>query len=406
MFSKSVSFKQSSWTSRFATAALGMLLATVSTGAVLAAGANAQITGNGFSPATIKVISENGASWTKIEDRPINLPVTIHIHMDNFVIKSYEVKQAGQPAGQNMEFIPTNNLDEVNTSITPTGFTQNMTAAERQGVINACNARLNEGAGIHESHNLFTGVGVVLAVSFLEKGLGPYANVGGIGPAHETNGSVTVPVLCEGVKERAPAPGGVTSVTPDFKVKDINLRFMTSAAYVTQPDPATRCKLTQVRVRVGTTKAGPTKFKLWTKIGNGPAQSEVVDAWSSFAGPGRFEATFMKPLPVTKTTTVQAKAEDMVNAIGLSTDWKSVTVHCTGAGGGGLAGTPTNANPDNSLPRPPQVRPPFNGRPGVLVDRPHPTHDSVPPRGLGNFRATAQSSFAAERFQRAKVHAR
>jgi len=127
-------------------------------------------------------------------------------------------------------------------------------------------------------------------------------------------------------------------------------------------------------VRIETTKAGPVKFKLWTKVGNEPAQSQFVEAWSSFAGPGKHEASFIKPLPVTKTTNVQAMVEEMNNPIGLSTGWKSITVDCTGAGGGGLAGTPGTSNPDGlpNLPVPPRRL--IGGTATDLTAKPDPTH--------------------------------
>jgi hypothetical protein len=392
------------------TTALAAMLAVAGSTAGHAAGANAQIIGNGFSGTPIKVISENGTSWTKIEERTLGLPVKIDIEMAGHYVMNYGVKQKGQPDGQHI-FYHTNDVDQVHSSPTLNGTTQNMTAAERQVVIAECNKKLNQGDGIHQDHNVFTGVGVILAARFEDNGIfGDPLDASGTGvDPHIANANVTVPVQCAGVKKLPAGPGGVTAEAPDFKVKDINLRFMTSANYVTQPDPATRCKLTQVRVRVGATKAGPTKFKLWTKVGNEPAKSEVVDAWASFAGPGKFEATFTKPVPVTKTTNVQAMAEDMVNPIGLTTPWKSITVHCTGAGGGGFAGNPSNANPDGFPPRPPQVRPPFGGRPGGLVNRPHPTHDAAPQRGaLVKLKAETYGRpvFGADRFQRTKVHVR
>ncbi len=113
------------------------------------------------------------------------------------------------------------------------------------------------------------------------------------------------------------------------------------------------------------------------KVGNEPMQSQFVEAWSKFVGSGKHEASFTKALPVSKTTEVQAMVEEMNSPIGLSTGWKSVTVDCTGAGGGGFAGTPNTSNPDAQpkLPVPP---------PGVIVGgavdlmgKPNPTERTV-----------------------------
>ena len=148
-----------------------------------------------------------------------------------------------------------------------------------------------------------------------------------------------MPVKCEG---KHGAADDVAAKEPNFGVKGIHLRFMTTAGYPTRPNPATKCQLTEAKVRLETSKAGGVKFRLWTKVGNQPMQNQFVEAWSKFVGPGKFEATFTKTFTVDKTTTVQAMAEDLTNPIGQSTGWKEVKLDCTGAGGGGFSGTPGN----------------------------------------------------------------
>jgi hypothetical protein len=132
-------------------------------------------------------------------------------------------------------------------------------------------------------------------------------------------------------------------------------------------------------VRVATTKAGAVRFKLWTKIGNEPMQSHVIDAWSKFVGPGKFEASFLKPLPVSKTTSVQAMVEELNNPIGLTTGWKSVTVRCTGAGGGGFASTPRQSDAGTHQ----AAAPAGTSIKGVLTARPQAGKrlPQTPPRG-------------------------
>ncbi|MDP3703930.1 MAG: hypothetical protein Q8R78_06040 [Candidatus Omnitrophota bacterium] len=328
-----------------------------------AAGANAQISGNGFGLGAIKVVSENGTSWTKIEKGDYALPVKIKIEMPGFSVGSYNVRQLGQPEGQYLGAGGTS--ESVDLSTVYKGETDYLSAAERQDIIASCNTNLGKGKGIHESHNMFALVGVQLRASFIEKGPAEVAggpDTSGLGGGHLATGHVAVNVKCEG---KHGAADGYAAKEPDFGVKGIHLRFMTSAGYPTKPNPATRCQMTEAKVRLETSKAGATKFKLWTKVGNEPMQSQVVDAWSKFAGPGKFEATFSKTFTVDKSTTVQAMAEDLTNPIGQSTGWKEVKVNCTGAGGGGLSGTPGNANPDGL----PQASPkaPFRFVPGVAV---------------------------------------
>ncbi len=145
---------------------------------------------------------------------------------------------------------------------------------------------------------------------------------------------VTMKVVCDPVVK--PASNDLAAAEPDFKVKDIAIRLLTTATKPASPNPGTKCQVSTARVRVATSKAGPVKFKLWSKIGDQPIQSQFVEAWSSFTGPGKYEAVFNKTINVEKTSQIQVMAEDLTNPIGQSTGWKLGRVDCTGAGGGGL----------------------------------------------------------------------
>ena len=107
-------------------------------------------------------------------------------------------------------------------------------------------------------------------------------------------------------------------------------------------------------MRLETNKAGPVKFKLWTKIADGPETSKVIDAWASHDGNGHHKAEYAEWVEVEKTSYVQAMADDMTNQFGQSTGWKDITLHCTGAGGGGLADAP-RPNPDGPVTQPLKV---------------------------------------------------
>lgn len=386
--------------SLLATTALAALFAAAGSTLGHAAGRhNAQVMNDGFSPSIIKVHPENG-SWSRIEERVLGLPVLIEIQAPPGTgIVGYTVRQKGLPTGIPLEDKNFNDAPEhFSAHRNYVGKTEWMTAAERQAIIAECNKKLQNGGDIHNTYNTFGSVGVKLTATFVQA------------PGLVDEGNATVPIECVGAKRRPAQAGDMVSQMPDFKVKDISLRFMTSAAYTQQPNPGTRCKLTRVSVRVPTTKAGAVKFKLWTKVGDAPMKSEVIDAWSSFKGPGQFEATFAKSMPVDETESVQAKAEEMINPIGLSTPWKSVTVNCTGAGGGGFASTPGNANPDG--PRSPQQLPQVNtgiARPsGALIGRPiPPTHNTAPRREFNAKAelktAPARPMFGKDRFERSKV---
>jgi hypothetical protein len=345
-------------------AAASVLLMTAFSASAEAAGSSVQIMGDGFGLSQIKVISENGTSWTKIEKGDFAMPVTIKIGMPGFYVDRYNVRQLAVPAGQyNGTGNPAPRTEQVDLSTVYKGDTDYLGAAERQEIIALCNTKLGEGKGIHESHNTFGLVSLELRGWFEEKGM--KINQNGAGEGQLSTGKVAIRVKCEG---KPAAANDVVAKTPDFQVRDIQLRFMTSAGHVTKPNPGAKCQLTQARVRVGTSKAGPVKFKLWTKVGAEPMQSQFVEAWSSFVSPGKFEAVFTKPISVSKTTSVQAMAEDKTNPIGQSTGWKQVSLDCTGAGGGGFAGTPNTSNPDNGAHAPPQAP----GR--VFGGKARPTH--------------------------------
>jgi hypothetical protein len=156
-------------------------------------------------------------------------------------------------------------------------------------------------------------------------------------------------VIACGPRKAPKGPGDVAAAEPDFKVKDIGIRLLTTAGKPASPNPGTNCQETTARVRVATSKAGPVTFKLWSKIGAQPMQSQLVQAWSSFVGPGKFEAVFNKKINVDSSSQVQVMAEDLTNPIGQSTGWKLASLDCSGAGGGGLAGTPGNSHPDDPV---------------------------------------------------------
>lgn len=381
-------------------AAASILLMTAFGASAHAGGKNATIDGNGFSSTVLKVVSENGTSWTKIEGSTINLPVTVHIGMPPYEIVNYKIYQLGQPNGQYFVNVSPNS-QQVSFSTFYDGSTDYLTAAEKQAIIAHCNSKLGEGKGIHESHNTFTGVGVELIASFLteSKDVGPLPS-GGLGAPHMMTAKVSVPVKCEGKPAKA---DDVVAKEPNFGVKGIHLRFMTTAGYPTKPNPGTQCQLTQAKVRLETSKAGGVKFRLWTKIGNQPMQNQFVEAWSKFVGPGKYEASFSKTFNVDKTTPIQAMAEDLTNPIGQSTGWKEVKLDCTGAGGGGFAGT--QPNNDKPVDKPPTSTMPNRVTGGEA--RPVPAATHFRPH-LGEVKTApmpqANATGAKDRFYPSKPH--
>jgi hypothetical protein len=167
---------------------------------------------------------------------------------------------------------------------------------------------------------------------------------------HAVSDSFPVQIICDPV---APETAEDVPDDADFGAKGVKVFLSTFVGQTSKPNPGTVCKKARVLVRINTTKAGPVKFNLWTKIGNGPSQKQFVQAWSSKSG-SEYKAEYIKWISVSKTTKVQAMVEDLTNPIGQSTGWKDITLNCTGAAGGGLADKP-KPNNDGPLVKPLKV---------------------------------------------------
>ena len=217
-----------------------------------------------------------------------------------------------------------------------------------------------------------------------------YVGVEG-GPLQQIEPPSEINLICKG---RPPTPPVHTAndYSPplvDFKIKDIDLFLTTFSGANTQPNAATTCKKGQVKVRLKTTKAGATKFKLWTKVGAAPATSNVIDAWASFDGNGGFEAEHVEWVSVDKTSTLQAKAEEMISGFGMSTNWEDITLQCTDQSGGGLATNPNTSNPDQPV-APPVT---YSGE-LALADSANVERNQCPRQGQAVFKINSSSSAA------------
>src|SRR5690606_26183914 len=168
-----------------------------------------------------------------------------------------------------------------------------------------------------------------------------------------------------------------------LRVTSIEHRYMTVVGDVTKPNPGTQCKRARLSVTLKTNQAGPVKLRLHTKLGNAPTQAKAIELWASHQNSGTLKGLFVANhqewITVEKTTAVQTMAEDLVNPVGLTTPWKSITLHCTGAGGGGLANTPGNANPDGLPTKPKAPQHVFDGPGNLSTGKPKPTHSTTNP---------------------------
>ncbi len=336
-----------------------LALSTLAASAILAsanpalAGTEVSIKPNGFSPIPIVVLSEDGKKWTKVKNKQLLLNVTIGIGRTDQEVIGFKVRQGWPPQASTQPWQHVENYENaparVDKNLTISGSTDNFTPAERTKILKACNANLVTGGSINQTYNLFYGVKVQLLGLFTDST--PGMNIGRV-PGKYGNGTATVKVICKGARD---LPGGLATEEPkELKVGSIELFRSTFANATSQPNPGTVCKKARLLVRLKTNKIGPVKFKLWTRIGNQPMTSKVVDAVSQFTGPGQFKAEYTEWVSVNKTSFVQAMAEDMTNPIGQSSGWKSITLNCTGAGGGGLADVP-NPNDEGPLVSPLKV---------------------------------------------------
>lgn len=313
----------------------------------------------------ITVIAEDGQNYSKIETDDVEVSATLIVSMDTGKVEGYRVYIGACGAlcpdgiGYNTlyddSFWPSKmDLNDsfsfaIEDADIPQGLTQNLTASK---MFQACQQRA--GDSIISGDVTFTHyTPVTLSLDFEEPGVDSVAD----GYDHDWWQDYLVPVqvTCKALEDNQKIAEDFKFEHGDLKVNDIDLFLSTFSGATTQPNPATTCKKGRILVRVNTNKIGPTKFKLWTKIG-GNTTSKVIDAWASHDGGGGFKAEHTEWVEVSEPTQVQAMAEDMVSDIGQTTQWKDIMLHCSSApnGGGFVQDT---IPPDNPFPVDPSVNP-------------------------------------------------
>jgi hypothetical protein len=321
-------------------------------------------------PSTINVTSSNGAKWDTIE--PGSVLFSAHMKVDT-AWPGY-VEQVGIFLGHcnNLQcgngypqlfhdWVAARDYDQqksVSFPATKIPVSSSGIAVVPYGdqILSACNAHLQPD-GATASHSFSKSMTVSFSVNTQTAAIIPPGEV--IEGEPVFNGgettrqdSFTANVVCKPFRKTI---NDVAAEQPkELKVGTIELFRSTYSHANSQPNPATVCKKARLLVRLETNKTGPVKFKLWTKIGDGPMASKVIDAWASRAGNGIDTAEYAEWVEVEKTSVVQAMAEDMTNTFGQSTGWKDITLHCTGVGGGGLADAP-RPNPDGPVTQPLKV---------------------------------------------------
>lgn len=136
---------------------------------------------------------------------------------------------------------------------------------------------------------------------------------------------------------------GLAPMTVDY----LKVFLSTFSHASTKPKAGVQCKKGRALMRVKTSRVGPVKLKLTTRLGNGPIRIDFFESFANLNSDGIPEAEFKKWFSTTETTILKAKLST-IDPDGSSTDWKELPLHCSSSGGGGWAQpeTPDPENPD------------------------------------------------------------
>lgn len=331
----------------------------------------------------LHVISNDGKKWNKF--KPGNIPIWAHMKIDTRwpgYVKQYGIV-LGACGGNLCTSFPLiwqgysssggrGTLRDINqqtnimipTSKIPISTTGIALLPDGDQIISRCNQ--NRSANGPTKKYSFIHRFYATLVAHTDAALNPLGQATGnsipVVPAnfpgsvhYSRKASFDVKVVCDPVKKPPQHAGDVAIGQPqNLKVTGIELFRTTYSGAYTQPNPGTKCPKLKLLVRVKTNKKGKVKFKLWKKVGNGAMTSKVIDAWSSHDGNGFFKAEYTEWVSVSKTSFVQARAEELVSAIGKTTPWKEITLYCKGTGGAGGFAADTN-KPDGNEPLKPKL---------------------------------------------------
>ncbi|WP_192179301.1 hypothetical protein [Mesorhizobium amorphae] len=160
------------------------------------------------------------------------------------------------------------------------------------------------------------------------------------------HGTFQVQIVCDPVIK--PAVQDVAADFGKFEVDNVKLFLTTYQSNQPGSTPGTVCPSLKVTSRAQANQAGPVSMRIWRQKDGGPITSEFKQAWASYdAAKNGYFATYEKWENVGATAYFQYMTEIVGNGPFEPFDgWKNITVHCTGAGGGGFTDAP-QADPDN-----------------------------------------------------------
>ncbi|WP_245451609.1 hypothetical protein [Mesorhizobium waimense] len=160
------------------------------------------------------------------------------------------------------------------------------------------------------------------------------------------HGTFQVQIVCDPVIK--PTVQDIATDFGKFEVDSVKLFLTTYQSNQPGSTPGTVCPALKVTSRAQANQAGPVSMRIWRQKDGGPITSEFKQAWASYdAAKNGYFATYEKWENVGATAYFQYKTEIVGNGPFEPFDgWKDITVHCTGAGGGGFADAP-QTDPDN-----------------------------------------------------------
>ncbi len=294
---------------------------------------------DGFGSGKIEVTSKDGKSWTDITPGTFGMSVNVGMGISNGELVSYRIKQPetiiyGDDAGEYVD--PPEFVQETVNLI---GSTQNF-ILERKQILDTCNGNGTPA----KKYEFWHQVNLTLVAYFNSKNGNPY-------PSYEGFGTVPVKVVCKAALVDPDAE--LTVDLGNFKVETVQ-QFLTTYSGNKLPgdNPGTVCPALKVTSRAETSKAGLVKMRIWRQKNGGAITSVLKNAAAKYdAVKNGYFATVESVENAGVTSNFKFMTEIEGNGpFSPSTQWKDITVHCTGAGGGGLASEPQD-NPDAIKPQ-------------------------------------------------------
>jgi hypothetical protein len=326
--------------------------------------------------APLHVISTDGKTWNEFKSGsvPFSAKMKIDTKWPGYVVRVGVV--LGACSGDTCESMPQLWAEEPssrdwsgtrNLSIDPAQIPLSdqdgiAVISDGDAILNKCNAKLQADGPTKShsfSHTFHATFVAETGTAVLDSNLGVIEAGSNSFPHdihHARHDSFPVAVICDAIMP-PPQVGDLQTDLGEFRAEDIKL-FLATFRHTgsNSGNAGTQCRALRVTARVETSKAGPVDIRLWRQEGNGPITNEFKSAWASYdAKKNGYFADFVESETFKATTWLQYMAEVIGDTSAPQTGWKGITVHCTGAGGGGL--TVDQGDTDGIPPTPKQPKP-------------------------------------------------